>query len=154
MMTAILLGALLAPGCGGKKDSAEDTGPKVSTPPSELTRGPAAKAADAAGEAEDPRFERYRAARARLTAGRKAFDEKKYPQAMVEAQRGIDVLGDGYAAPDTADDTDLKVAAAKERERAGDTKTGAQIMLRMLAERVELARRYWKPPAPAGIELR
>lgn len=128
-------------GCGGgsKGGGAQpDTGP-AAAPSSAPTPAP-----EVAEAPVDPRKKQLDSASARLAAGRKAFDGGDFPRAMVEAQRGLDVLGKDYAGSDVADDTDLKIAAAKERADQGSPSDAATIMLRMLAERIELARRAWQ----------
>jgi len=128
-------------GCGGGPKGGEalaDTGPAVA-PPSASTPAP-----EVAEAPVDPRKKQLDSASSRLLAGRKAFDGGDFPRAMLEAQRGLDVLGKDYAGPGVEDDTDLKIAAAKERAEQGSPRDAATVMLRMLAERIELARRTWQ----------
>lgn len=128
-------------GCGGGGKGAEakaDTGP-AAAPTSASTVAP-----EIAEAPVDPRTKQLDSASARLAAGRKAFDGGDFPRAMLEAQRGLDALGKDYAGPGVEDDTDLKIAAAKERADLGSPSDGATVMLRMLAERIELARRTWQ----------
>lgn len=132
------VGVALAFGCGGKRagDTGGDNG--VTT-----ADAPTASATQDAAETIDPHRKQLESAVKRLAAGRKAFDEGDFGKAMLEAQRGLDALGKDYAGPEVADDTDLKIQAAKERSEQGAPGDGATIMLRMLGERIELARKKW-----------
>lgn len=135
------IGISMALGCGGGGKGGEaqtDTGPALSP----TTASPTAP--EIAEAPVDPRRKQLDSASARLTAGRKAFDGGDFPRAMLEAQRGLDVLGKDYAGTTVEDDTDLKIKAAKERAEQGSPSDAATIMLRMLAERLELARRTWQ----------
>jgi hypothetical protein len=134
LRTWILCAAALA-ACGGKRDGSAEVSPPAAT-----------VMASAAAETEEasPRQKQLDAASARLAAGRNAFDARDYPMAMVQAQRGLDALGKDYASPQVIDDTDLKIALAKERADHGSPQDGATIMLRMLAERIEMARQHWQ----------
>lgn len=125
--------AVLWLGCGGAKaptDAAE-----VATT--------AVDAAAAAEVIEDPNAKRVTLAASRLAAGRRAFDDGDFSKAMLEAQRGIDALGDDFGDPNKADSA-TKVQLAKARAEEGNAKDGATIMLRVLGENIELARAHWK----------
>lgn len=134
-------GISMALGCGGGPKSGEaqtDTGPAA--PPTSASPS----APEVAEAPVDPRKKQLDSATARLAAGRKAFDGGDFPRAMLEAQRGLDVLGKDYAGTAVEDDTDLKIKAAKERAEQGSPSDAATVMLRMLSERIELARATWQ----------
>lgn len=123
-------------GCGGKGGGAE-----VVAPPPDAS---APATPEVAAAPVDPNQQKLDAASARLKAGQAGFDSGDFGKAMLEAQRGLDALGKDYAGPAVEDDTPLKIAAAKERAEAGSPSDGATIMLRMLRERIELARKHWQ----------
>lgn len=66
--------------------------------------------------------------------------------AIACAQRGLDALGDGYAAPTAIDDTALKLYAAEALIEEGDLASGASTMLRVLATRAQLYRAQHQLP--------
>lgn len=131
-------GALVATtmlGCGGNKAATED----VVVVPDTTARTDAATIGQ-----EDPNAKRVRIAAASLAAGRKAYDERDYARAIIEAQRGFDALGEDYQKPNVEDDTELKLAAARERNgQDGGAADAATIFLRILNERLEMARSKW-----------
>ncbi len=126
---------IVASGCGGR--------PPDDALAAEVIPAATVDAAPAIEVEEDPRQARWRSAKARLDAGQKAFDAGDLPKAMLDAQRGIELLGDDYAGPNVADDSALKLDLARERAEQ-QPKDGALVMLRMLGDRLELARRHWQ----------
>lgn len=130
-------GALVATmmGCGGNKAATED----VVVVPDTTAKTDAATIGQ-----EDPNAKRVRIATASLAAGRKAYDERDYARAILEAQRGFDALGQDYRKPNVEDDSELKLAAARERNgQDGGAADAATIFLRILNERLEMARSKW-----------
>ena len=76
--------------------------------------------------------------RAWLELGEQMLDDGEYEGAIECAQKGLDELGGDYAEPGTDDDTDQKLAAARERIAQGHKADGAKMMLRMLRTRTNL----------------
>jgi hypothetical protein len=54
------------------------------------------------------------------------------------AKKGIDELGNDYAAPTVSDDTGMKLLAAQDRIETNHIADGATVMLRMLETRIGL----------------
>jgi len=129
-----LIGVMLG-ACGGNKPKVEDVAPAA----------PEVTASDAATiSQEDPNAKRVRLASAGLAAGRKAYDEHDYARAILEAQRGIEALGDDWKKPDVGEESELKLRAARERNaQEGGAADAATIFLRVLSERLEMARSKW-----------
>lgn len=122
--------SLVLVACGGKPPEAPEVA--APAPVDAVTQEVAPK---------DPHQVQVDSASARLAAGRKAFDDSDFGKAMLEAQRGIDVLGPDYGG---IDDSATKIKMAKDRAEQGGASDGAKIMLRMLSERIEVARGHWK----------
>ena len=58
--------------------------------------------------------------------------------AIICAKAGVEELGDDYASPFIEDDTDLKLILAEERIEDGYPSSGAEMMLRVLENRILL----------------
>lgn len=134
VMTKLVPLAFVFIGCGGNK------APSVP----EVTAATVVDAAviEAQAPVEDPKKALLTRANQRLIAGRKAFDERDYPKAIFEAQRGIDILGSDYAPANVSDESAAKLELAKQRAEQNPS-DGATIYLRMLEDRLELAKKHW-----------
>jgi len=81
---------------------------------------------------EQKTFEAYfSAAKLKMTNG-------KYREALVDCKRGITLLGDKYWSKETIDDTSMKLALAKIKEREGNIKVAANLTCNMLETRISL----------------
>lgn len=111
-------------------------------PTQRVTRSHKGKSAsvDAAGKGSEDGSAHagYSGSRAWLALGEQMLDEGDYNGAIECAQKGLDELGDDYAGPEVDDDTDLKLAAARERIAQGHAADGAKVMLRTLKTRTNL----------------
>jgi hypothetical protein len=77
-------------------------------------------------------------ARAWLALGSRLADSGDAAAALAAARSGIDELGRSYRARRVKDDTALKLAAADEREEAGELGDAATVALRVLEIRTQL----------------
>jgi hypothetical protein len=77
-------------------------------------------------------------ARAWLALGRQRLDAGDAEAALVAARSGIAELGSDYHSGDVIDDTELKLAAADEREQEGELEDAATVTLRVLETRTRL----------------
>jgi len=76
--------------------------------------------------------------RAWLTLGEQRLKIEDWAGAIACARAGLEALGQHYAPPAVADDTELKLLAAEEQLKQGRAQDTATVMLRMLAERQRL----------------
>ncbi len=133
-MTKLVPLAFVIIGCGGSKaPSVPDVAAKTSVD---------AAVIEVQAPVEDPKKVLLTRANQRLIAGRKAFDERDYPKAIFESHRGLDILGADYAPAGVDDDSAAKLELAKQRAEQSPM-DGATIYLRMLSDRIELAKKHW-----------
>ena len=76
--------------------------------------------------------------RAWLTLGEQRLTVQDWTGAIACARAGLEELGQRYAPPTVADDTELKLSAAELRLREGHAQDAATVMLRILNERTRL----------------
>jgi predicted metal-dependent hydrolase len=63
-------------------------------------------------------------------------------RALRQARQGLDELGDEYASPEVDDDTGLKVLMAEDMASRGNEREAAEILMRVLEERLKLCQRH------------
>lgn len=137
-MTKLIPLAFVFVGCGGNK------APSVPDVTATSSADVVSEAAviEVQAPVEDPKKALLTRANQRLIAGRKAYDERDYPKAIFEAQRGIDILGADYAPANIGDESAAKLELAKQRAEQNPA-DGSTIYLRMLEDRIELAKKHW-----------
>jgi hypothetical protein len=62
-----------------------------------------------------------------------------YQAAIICAKAGLEELGDDYTNPTAYDDTQMKLWVASERIREGHLEDGADVILRVLESRIQMA---------------
>jgi len=93
---------------------------------------------EGAGASPPESASRFGRGSAWLALGRQALEEGAVDVALSRAQRGLEVVGDDYASPMVDDDTDLKRFAAEDRVANGHRRDGAEVLLRVLDDRLAL----------------
>jgi len=76
--------------------------------------------------------------RAWLALGEQRLTGADWTGVIACARAGLEELGQRYAPPTVADDTELKLSAAEERLKQGHAQDAATVMLRILNERTRL----------------